>query len=94
MTNHGIPTALIFQALDGDIKITPQIDIPSWQASEQPCERCNTVIQPDKIVWLELRTSDSSWHVPGAVMEWTDPDSQGVFSFGATCAEIMLKESK
>ena len=68
----------------------PQIDIPSWAATDQPCECCGETIQADRVVWLELRTSDNTWHIPGAVMEWTDPDSQGVFPFGATCAEHAL----
>ncbi len=68
----------------------PQIDIPSWQRNDQHCERCEKHVQWDKITWLELRSSDNTWHIPGAVMEWNDPDSQGCFPFGAKCAEHVL----
>ena len=68
-----------------------QIDIPSWQKQGQRCERCGELITWDLVVWLDLRSSDNTWHIPGATMEWNDPDNQGAFPFGATCAEKTLK---
>lgn len=67
-----------------------QMTVPSWQAQDQHCEHCGAKLKAESVVWLELRTSDNSWHIPGAVMEWTDPDSQGCFPFGPACAEYML----
>lgn len=71
--------------------MSPQIDIPSWQKQDQTCERCGKSIQWDTITWLDYRTSDGTYHIPGAVMTWNDPDNQGAFPFGAKCAEYVLK---
>ena len=71
-----------------------QITVPSWQAENQECERCGAVVLRDSVIWLEHRTSTGTWHLPGAVMEWNDPDNQGVFPFGATCAEQTLKNGQ
>ena len=55
----------------------------------QHCERCGDPLMRGHEVWLELRTSDNTWHLPG-VMADDDPDNQGGFPFGATCAEHAL----
>lgn len=72
----------------------PTIDIPSWQISDQICERCGKQIKADVVVWLDLRSSDNTWHIPGAEMVWNDPDNQGAFPFGATCAQHAIKNGQ
>ena len=67
-----------------------EMTVPSWQATDQKCERCGGDLKADAVVWLELRSSDNSWHIPGAVMHWTDSDSQGCFPFDAQCAENVI----
>ena len=68
--------------------------VPSWAMHDQECERCGATVKRNSVVWLEHRTSTATWHIPGSVMEWNDPDSQGVFPFGAKCAENTLKNGQ
>lgn len=71
-----------------------QIYVPSWMNQPQNCERCGADIRPECATWLEHRSSDGSWHLPGATMAWNDPDNQGVFPFGAQCAEQTIKHGQ
>lgn len=53
------------------------------------CERCNEVLKPDRIVWLELSITDGQYYeeVPAG------HESQGLFSFGITCAAKEINTS-
>ena len=52
------------------------------------CERCERELKPKQVVWLELRMGTDEWGLPG----WLEPeDSQGVFSFGKSCAKSQLE---
>jgi len=68
-----------------------EIALPSWQRRDDYCERCGELIKWDRIVWLDYRTSDNTYHING-VMQWNDPDNQGAFPFGAKCAERAIRD--
>lgn len=53
------------------------------------CEKCNQILDPKKIKWLELSNTDGHYYV-------TIPEnhiSQGAFPFGTQCATEQLKET-
>jgi hypothetical protein len=56
------------------------------------CERCGEILNPDKVVWLELSLTDGRYYneIPHS------HKSQGIFAFGSTCAkkEAALKSAK
>lgn len=47
------------------------------------CQRCDEILNPDKIVWLELSQTDGKYYneIP------KDHISQGGFPFGSACAK-------
>lgn len=54
------------------------------------CERCGELLKRAP-VWLELNNITGEWVRAGSA-PWSDgPDSQGGFTFGATCAKRTLK---
>ncbi len=54
------------------------------------CERCGEILNPERVVWLELSQTDGNYYVevPGG------HTSQGGFSFGQACAKTQLAETK
>ena len=52
------------------------------------CERCNEVLIPDNIIWLELSITDGKYYT--GIPE--GHESQGGFPFGYTCSNNQLKE--
>ena len=54
------------------------------------CERCNEILNPKRVVWLELSETDGRYYkkIPEGHI------SQGGFSFGKTCSIKQLKEEK
>lgn len=53
------------------------------------CEKCNEVLEPKRVKWLELSETDGNYYT-------TIPKghkSQGAFSFGTTCATKQIKET-
>jgi len=52
------------------------------------CERCNEVLNPNRVVWLELSMTDGKYHheIPKG------HNSQGGFPFGSSCAKTQIKE--
>ena len=60
------------------------------------CHRCDSLLNPDKAVWLELNSRTGEWRDGMAVTEDDNPswgdESQGGFSFGAACAKAQLAE--
>jgi hypothetical protein len=54
------------------------------------CEKCNEVLNPKKVVYLELSNTDGKYYE-------TIPEghvSQGEFPFGKTCAEKVKSKEK
>ena len=51
------------------------------------CQRCNEILNPDHVVWLELSNTDGKYYkkIPN------DHVSQGAFSFGRKCSIEELK---
>jgi len=58
--------------------------------SPDRCQRCNEQLMPDNIVWLELNNKTNLYSDPAKV-HIAEEDSQGSFTFGATCAKHVLK---
>ena len=58
-------------------------------ATPERCTRCNEVLKPARITWLEFSQTDSHYYkaIPA------DHVSQGAFPFGADCAKAQLKET-
>jgi hypothetical protein len=52
------------------------------------CERCNEVLKPEMVIWLELSITDGKYYANFPEGHIT----QGGFSFGQTCAGKQLKE--
>ena len=52
------------------------------------CERCEEVLKPERVVWLEFSNTDGKYYkeLPEGHI------SQGGFCFGQTCARKQLKE--
>ena len=53
------------------------------------CEKCNEVLRPEKIKWLELSNTDGNYYVE-------IPDghqTQGFFPFGTKCATNHINET-
>ena len=52
------------------------------------CERCEEVLKPDNVIWLELSNTNGKYYacVPDGHI------SQGGFPFGYTCSRTQLKE--
>ncbi len=55
------------------------------------CERCGQQLLPGREVWLELSTVTGRYYKPGNIRP--ESNSQGVFSFGTTCARKQLAET-
>lgn len=53
------------------------------------CERCGEVLQPERVVWLELSITDGKYYF--TLPE--DHESQGGFAFGSTCARKQIEEN-
>jgi len=53
----------------------------------QSCTKCEKKLDYEKIVWLELNSHTGVYTLPGMVPE---EESQGVFPFGAACAQKQL----
>lgn len=51
------------------------------------CQRCNQVLHPNRITWLELSNTDGNYYneVPSG------HTSQGAFPFGSACGKAQLK---
>lgn len=47
------------------------------------CERCGEVLHPDRIVWIELSSTDARFYPNGIPVGHV---SQGEFPFGSDCA--------
>ncbi len=56
------------------------------------CERCERVLDPKQIVWLELDTNTNLFHRPENFP--ADGLSQGLFTFGRDCAKRELARTK
>lgn len=53
------------------------------------CERCGEVLNPKKVKWLELSTTDGNFYVELP----KGHESQGAFSFGTVCATNQINET-
>lgn len=56
------------------------------------CERCDQMLDPKTLVWLELSNTTTLYHKPGELPE--GEVSQGCFTFGRDCARKLLKETE
>ncbi len=54
------------------------------------CERCWRKLDPDTMVWLELRW-DTGLYCDPEKTDVPQDKSQGAFTFGAACAKAVLK---
>lgn len=54
------------------------------------CERCEEVLNPKKVKWLELSQTDGNYYVDKLPVGHI---SQGAFSFGTACATKQIKET-
>jgi len=54
------------------------------------CERCWQKLDPDTMVWLELRWDTNLYYDPEKT-DVPEDKSQGAFTFGAACARAVLK---
>jgi len=63
--------------------VTEQLSPENWPPH---CARCGKALSA--VVWLELSTLTGRYYPPGLI---ADSSSQGLFPFGATCAEEELK---
>jgi len=54
------------------------------------CERCGEVLNPKRVVWLELSNTDGRYYkkIP------ENHVSQGAFTFGRSCSVNELKETR
>jgi hypothetical protein len=52
------------------------------------CEHCDRKLNPNKITWLELNNHTNTYHAEGD--EVPEEESQGMFTFGATCAKKII----
>jgi len=52
------------------------------------CERCDEVLNPDRVVTLELSNTDGKYYLVLPI----DHVSQGGFDFGKACSLSQLKE--
>jgi hypothetical protein len=53
------------------------------------CERCGEVLNPSKVKWLELSSTDGNYYTTLPI----NHVSQGSFSFGTTCATTEIKQT-
>lgn len=53
------------------------------------CERCNEVIRPVRVVWLELDSLTNLFHKEDEFP--SNGRSQGLFAFGKACAGAVLR---
>lgn len=61
------------------------------------CERCGEILNPDKVVWLELSNTDDLYYEIKDLSEKSIPEghiSQGCFPFGSKCAKKQIKETE
>ena len=56
------------------------------------CERCNEILIPKNVRWLELSIMDGNYYNSETFP--IEHKSQGCFSFGTTCAKIELKQNE
>jgi hypothetical protein len=52
------------------------------------CEHCERKLNPKTMVWLELNNVTNTWHGEGD--EVPEDESQGSFTFGASCAKTII----
>jgi hypothetical protein len=55
------------------------------------CERCNEILKPDLIVWLELSITDNNYYTENTFPK--NHESQGYFPFGKTCAKKEMNKT-
>ena len=53
------------------------------------CERCEKILNPKNLVWLEYSHTDGNYYKPDEFPK--NHISQGIFTFGKDCAKIELK---
>jgi len=53
------------------------------------CERCGEILQPERVMWLELSNTDGRYYYCGFPIGHL---SQGSFPFGVICAQIQILE--
>lgn len=53
------------------------------------CERCNEILNPKNVKWLEMSNTDGMYYdkIPNS------HDSQGAFPFGTRCAIKQVRET-
>lgn len=58
--------------------------------TEHHCERCGRQLDPETMVWLELRWDTGRYYDPDKT-DVPEDKSQGGFTFGTACARAVLK---